>query len=615
MSRRISLSRRNAGSTQSIDPRAIGYLDEIDQFLQTQASDVEEGQILDEESEQVLRDRALRSIERNQSPQPSERSSTTSSYNRYTYLRRSRSVQDHEAGQQRARSRSPIRRSTRVQEQRSKSTDRNVASQGASKATQNSPKLSNASATLPSLSIAKEFTEILAEWMTKGVSTNESKSIQESFKLDFENDSFSLNPPAVDEWVVRRMKSKTARKAVESAEKTWLTVQFKIMDIASPLLYLHRSLVEEHEDPEGPIMKATEAALFQWARAFHHVSRRRRHNMIASAAPSSEHLLEMSEAFNSVETVKHLFGQTFFDSMVKAASQELTLNEMEATSDQTGNHSRGGSSSRRGSRGRGGRSSRGGRGRRSRGNGNDSGYLFFPNFSPIKSHSAIGGRLKYFFANWQLVSNDSWVLRSVLNGVAIDFLSFPSQKSLPSAVRMSIDMEKVCDKEVKDLLEKGAIFEVEDNSPGFVSSLFVIPKKSGGYRPIVNLKPLNAYVAYEHFKMENLETVKNLVRKNDWLAKLDLRDAYLTVPVLPSHQKFLRFSWKGKTFQFVCLAFGLSSAPRIFTKLMKAVVSFLRERGIRLVIYLDDILFFERRKRKFRKGCKNGRLPFRRVRF
>jgi hypothetical protein len=106
----------------------------------------------------------------------------------------------------------------------------------------------------------------------------------------------------------------------------------------------------------------------------------------------------------------------------------------------------------------------------------------------------------------------------------------------------------------------------------------------------VNLKPLNKFIRYEHFKMENLETARFLLRKGDWMAKLDLKDAYLSVPVHPTHQKFLRFAWKGRFFEFKCLAFGLAPAPRIFTKILKAVVSYLRRQGMRLIIYLDDIL-------------------------
>ncbi|KZS01755.1 Uncharacterized protein APZ42_001485, partial [Daphnia magna] len=150
----------------------------------------------------------------------------------------------------------------------------------------------------------------------------------------------------------------------------------------------------------------------------------------------------------------------------------------------------------------------------------------------------------------------------------------------------------VCDTVVRELLAKQAIVEVTDGSHGFVCSLFVIPKKSGGFRPIVNLKPLNQFIQYEHFKMENLDSARFLLRKGDWMVKLDLKDAYLTIPVHPSYQKFLRFKWKGLFFQFKCLAFGLAPAPRIYTKILKAVMGFLRKQG--MMIYLDDILILNR---------------------
>lgn len=97
-------------------------------------------------------------------------------------------------------------------------------------------------------------------------------------------------------------------------------------------------------------------------------------------------------------------------------------------------------------------------------------------------------------------------------------------------------------------------------------SFFCVPEKSGGFWSIVNLKPLNRFIVYEHFQMENLETVRYLVREGDWFIKLDVKDAYLTVPVNSSQQKYLRFAWKGRVYQFRCMAFGLSPTPRIFNK-------------------------------------------------
>jgi hypothetical protein len=120
--------------------------------------------------------------------------------------------------------------------------------------------------------------------------------------------------------------------------------------------------------------------------------------------------------------------------------------------------------------------------------------------------------------------------------------------------------------------------------------IFVVPWKDGGNRPVVNLKPLNQFLGYEHFKMEGIHLLRDLLKKGDFLVKIDLKDAYLTVPIWKNHQKYLRFLWKDTMLEFACLPFGLATAPRVFTKLMKPVVGALRQRGIRLIIYLDDIL-------------------------
>ncbi len=125
----------------------------------------------------------------------------------------------------------------------------------------------------------------------------------------------------------------------------------------------------------------------------------------------------------------------------------------------------------------------------------------------------------------------------------------------------------------------------------FISNQFVVPKKATGkYRPILNLKALNQFIRYEHFKMECLDNVKYLICRNDWLVKLDLQDAYFVVPVTSQHRNFLRFIWDGVVYQYVCLPFGLSSTQRIFTKLVKPIIAHLLKLGIRLLIYLDDLL-------------------------
>ena len=90
--------------------------------------------------------------------------------------------------------------------------------------------------------------------------------------------------------------------------------------------------------------------------------------------------------------------------------------------------------------------------------------------------------------------------------------------------------------------------------------------------------------------MKNLVTLKSLLNKGDYMINLDLTDAYLTVPMHPDSRKFLRFLLGDKTYEFTAMPFGLNVAPRLFTKIMKPVVASLRSQGVRLIIYLDDIL-------------------------
>ena len=85
-------------------------------------------------------------------------------------------------------------------------------------------------------------------------------------------------------------------------------------------------------------------------------------------------------------------------------------------------------------------------------------------------------------------------------------------------------------------------------------------------------------------------TIKAIINKGDYMINIDFTDAYLTVPMHPDSQKFLRFLWQGQSYQFVTMPFGLNLAPRVFTKLMKPVIAWLRGQGVRMIIFLDDIL-------------------------
>ena len=109
-------------------------------------------------------------------------------------------------------------------------------------------------------------------------------------------------------------------------------------------------------------------------------------------------------------------------------------------------------------------------------------------------------------------------------------------------------------------------------------------------RLIIDLSVLNHFVYTQTFKMETQRKVKDAIQLNDWAFSLDRTDAYLHVPIHPRSRKYLRFTLRGRVYQFKALPFGLSTSPFVFTHLMNVIATFLRRRAITLHPYLDDWL-------------------------
>jgi hypothetical protein len=106
-------------------------------------------------------------------------------------------------------------------------------------------------------------------------------------------------------------------------------------------------------------------------------------------------------------------------------------------------------------------------------------------------------------------------------------------------------------------------------------------KKDGTHMMILNLKQLNEHVAYHHFKMDTIQTALKLMHPGCFMASVDLKDAYYSVPVAKEDRKFLRFQWGATLFQFTCLP---------FTKLLKPVYAHIRFMGHTCMGQIDDLL-------------------------
>ena len=211
--------------------------------------------------------------------------------------------------------------------------------------------------------------------------------------------------------------------------------------------------------------------------------------------------------------------------------------------------------------------------------------------SDVSIFKSCVGKLATKVDEWFKITTDPWILESV-RAYRLEFKTKPSQISPPLQPSRSEGECNLIQREIDSLLLKGAITVAQHSKDEFLSNIFLVPKKTGDLRPVINLKPLSEFVHDIHFKMENIESVKQLLRTGDFMATIDLKDAYFSIPIDIRDRKYLRFLWNNTLYEFTCLPFGYSLAPRIFTKILKPAQAVLRRKGIRIVCYIDDILVF-----------------------
>ena len=142
---------------------------------------------------------------------------------------------------------------------------------------------------------------------------------------------------------------------------------------------------------------------------------------------------------------------------------------------------------------------------------------------------------------------------------------------------------------MQNLLDLGGIYEVPVQKC-FSSRIFTVPKEPTGTRLILDVSTLNEYISVPSLTMTNHTTLRQRLVAPVWMASLDLKDAYLHVPIRQNLHKFLALSCWGKLFFFRALPFGLAPAPWLFSMLMEAILTHLRLEGIDILGYLDDLV-------------------------
>lgn len=200
------------------------------------------------------------------------------------------------------------------------------------------------------------------------------------------------------------------------------------------------------------------------------------------------------------------------------------------------------------------------------------------------------GQLRFYIDQWESLEAPESLL-NIINGYTIPFGKIPPliRFNELELSRFETKSSPQMDEEMLKMRREGIVKETQVKS-GFLSTMFLIPKSDGSFRQIFNLKRLNDFLLIKEFKLISHYKVPNFLQKGDFLLKVDFSQAYFHVWVKESHQRFLSLVYRGKVYSMTCLPFGLASTPESFASISNWIASYLRNLGIRVIVYLDDFL-------------------------
>jgi hypothetical protein len=194
------------------------------------------------------------------------------------------------------------------------------------------------------------------------------------------------------------------------------------------------------------------------------------------------------------------------------------------------------------------------------------------------------GRMEYRRA-WEEIGG----LEILKRGVQLrwNWKGAPVDRGVKRATVKNAKEKAAYKQQLQEMIDEGIIVEKKEEMIKFFNHTFLLKKTETEYRFILNAKKLNQYLIVRHFKLESIGTILDTLKPGDLMVKFDLKSAYSQVPLAATATDYLGFEYEGRTFVYQALPFGLATAPCLFTKIMKPVITKLRQKH-RCGIYLDD---------------------------
>ncbi|KAA6395825.1 MAG: putative Transposon Ty3-I Gag-Pol polyprotein [Streblomastix strix] len=149
----------------------------------------------------------------------------------------------------------------------------------------------------------------------------------------------------------------------------------------------------------------------------------------------------------------------------------------------------------------------------------------------------------------------------------------------------------------KDLSQK-VIKVVNEKDTKRFNPIFTVPKgKSGKWRRIMDCSLLNEHLNSDHFKMEDIRTLREVAQQQNWAIKIDLTSAFNHIPDSRNLSQYLGFKFQDKCYEHTAMYYGIRHATLTFHSIIRYTLEYIRRTlQIRCLSYCDDLLFLHQAK-------------------
>jgi transposase InsO family protein len=154
--------------------------------------------------------------------------------------------------------------------------------------------------------------------------------------------------------------------------------------------------------------------------------------------------------------------------------------------------------------------------------------------------------------------------------------------------RIPLSHQDTINKFVDEMLDKNLIEATRSN---FNSPIFCVKKKNGTWRPVVDLRRVNAATLKDAYSIKDVRSCLDTIGKHQSsvFSTIDLKHGFFQQELEINSRPMTSFTVPGRgQFQFKVSCFGSTGAPSSFSKLMDSILQGLDH----TVSYIDDILIY-----------------------